>query len=224
MRVCRVSVLCALCCAGLISAMRAGEIVDRIVANVNGHILLQSDWDEEVAFEALVNGRLRDSFTPTERKAALDRLIDQELLREQVRPSENAAAAVVSSRVAEIRKLYPDAATDSAWHAILQRCGLTEAVLEKRLAADIQLMRLVEAHLRPSVQVDSHAVESYYRERLLPELQKSGQKQSPLNDVYANIKNLLTEQKINQLLDTWLVSLRAESKIQFADAAGAQAR
>jgi len=28
-----------------------GQIVDRVVSNVNGHVLLQSDWEEEVAFE-----------------------------------------------------------------------------------------------------------------------------------------------------------------------------
>lgn len=38
------------------SAARA-EIVDRIVATVNGHIILQSDWDEALCYEALLNGR-----------------------------------------------------------------------------------------------------------------------------------------------------------------------
>jgi len=33
----------------------AGPVVDRVVANVNGHVVLQSDWEEEVAFEALAN-------------------------------------------------------------------------------------------------------------------------------------------------------------------------
>jgi hypothetical protein len=53
-----------------------------------------------------------DSFTSAERHAALDRLIDQELLREQVRPSQPAPAEQVASRVAEVRKLHPDCATD----------------------------------------------------------------------------------------------------------------
>ncbi|MGA7080112.1 MAG: hypothetical protein WBY61_15450, partial [Terriglobales bacterium] len=61
----------------------AGPIVDRVVTNVNGHVVLQSDWEQEIAFEALTNGRDPDSFTSAEREAALNRLIDQELLREQ---------------------------------------------------------------------------------------------------------------------------------------------
>ena len=70
----------------------AGQIVDRVVTNVNGHVVLQSDWEQEIAFEAFSQGRDPDSFTTDERKAALDRLIDQELLREQVRPSQPAPA------------------------------------------------------------------------------------------------------------------------------------
>jgi hypothetical protein len=69
-----------------------------VVTNVNGHVVLQSDWEQEVAFEAFSQGRDPDSFTADERKAALDRLIDQELLREQVRPSQPAPAEQVAAR------------------------------------------------------------------------------------------------------------------------------
>jgi len=203
-------------CVVLAVPVRAGEVVDRIVANVNGHILLQSDWEEELAFEAFANARPLDALTPAERKAALDRLIDQELLREQVRPSQSAPAELVAARVAEIRKTLL-LTSDEGWRAALQRYGLTQPVLEKRLGNDIQLMRLVEARLRPSIQVDTRAVESYYRERLLPELQRAGSKAVSLPEVFGHIRDLLTEQKVNQLLDSWLVSLRSESRIQTSE-------
>jgi hypothetical protein len=203
--------------------VRAGEIVDRIVANVNGHIFLESDWEDEIAFEALLNARPADSFTTAERKAALDRLIDQELLREQVHPSQTAPPEMIESRVAEVRKMYPEAATDAGWLATLERYGLTPAIIEQRLGRDIQLMRLVEARLRPAIQIDNRAVESYYRERLLPELQRAGSKEVPLPEVFSRIKDLLAEQKLNQLITSWLASLRSESHIQ-APAAGEQNR
>ena len=224
----------------------AGEVIDRIVANVNGHILLQSDWEEELSFEAFANARPLDALTPAERKAALDRLIDQELLREQVRPSESAPGELYATRAAhdagilytlstnasssieevaaEIRKALLLTSAEE-WRAALQRYGLTQPAIEKRLGNDIQLMRLVEARLRPSIQVDSRAVESYYRERLLPELQRAGNKTVSLPEVFGHIRDLLTEQKVNQLLDSWLVSLRSESRIQTSEStAGEQAR
>jgi len=198
----------------LAASSAAGPIVDRVVANVNGHVVLQSDWEEEVAFEALANGRAPDSFTAEERTAALDRLIDQELLREQVRPSQPASAEQVAGRVAEIRKLQPDSSTDEGWRATLKRYGLTQSTLEKRLSDEIQLMMLVEERLRPSIQIDQKAVETYYHDQLLPELKRGGDKAKPLTEVYGRIRTLLAEQKMNELLTGWLASLRSGSHIR----------
>lgn len=213
------SILCTLVCVALATSARAGEIVDRIVANVNGHILLQSDWEEELAFEAFVDGRTPDSYTAGERKAALDRLIDQELLREQVKPSEGAPDELVKAKLAEIRKLHPDAVTDAGWQEALKRYRLTQSVVEKRLGVDLQIMRLVEDRLRPSIQIDTHAVESYYHDQLLPELQKVGSKEVALPEVFGKIKDLLAEQRLTQLVSTWLVSLRSEGHIQTRETA-----
>jgi hypothetical protein len=203
----------------------AGQIVDRVVTNVNGHVVLQSDWEQEVAFEAFSNGRDPGSFTSAERSAALDRLIDQELLREQVRPSQPAPAEQVSARVAEVRKLHPDCSTDAGWHATLQRYGLTQSALEKHLSDQIQLMKLVEDRLRPSIQIDEQAVEAYYHDRLLPEMKKAGTGAAPLTEVFGRIKTLLAEQKMNELLSGWLASLRSGSHIHSPEpSAGEQNR
>ncbi len=200
--------------AALTASAGAGQILDRMVANVNGHIVLQSDWEEELAFEAFVNARTSDSFTVEERKAALDRLIDQELLREQVRPSETAPAAEIAARVSEVRKLHPEGATDEGWQSALQRCGLTQADLEKRLGESIQLMRMVEARLRPSIQIDQKAVESYYNEHLIPDLKKAGSREVTLPEVAGHIRDLLAEQRLNQLLHGWLATLHSVSRIE----------
>lgn len=202
---------------GLILALAAsafaGQIVDRVVTSVNGHVILQSDWEQEVCFEAFSAGRDPDSFTDPERHAALDRLIDQELLREQVRPSQPAPPEQVASRVAEVRKLYPQGVTDQGWHATLQRYGLTESALEKRLSDEIQLMKLVEDRLRPAIQIDPHAVENYYHDQLLPSMKQAGSRATPLTEVFGRIKNLLAEKKMNELLSGWLANLRAASHI-----------
>jgi len=203
---------CALIMA-LALSLHAGQIVDRVVSNVNGHVVLQSDWEQEVAFEAIANGRDPDSFTSDERKAALDRLIDQELLREQVRPSQPANSEQVAASLAEVRKLHPDCATDESWRAKLQRYGLTQASLEKHLSEQIQIMKLVEDRLRPSIQIDQHAVETYYNDQLLPALKKAGSRATPLPEVFSRIKDLLAEQKMNELLSDWLASLRSGSHI-----------
>jgi len=190
-----------------------GQIVDRVVANVNGHVVLQSDLEQEIAFEAFSIGRNPDVFTADERKTALDRLIDRELLREQVRPSQ----PLPPIRLRPGRRgsqALSDAATDEGWHAVLQRFGLTELALEKRMSNEIQLMKLVEDRLRPSIQIDQQAVETYYHDELVPEMNKAGGPAKPLTEVSARIKDLLAEKKMNELLSGWLASLR--SGIRFA--------
>jgi len=209
--------MCLAVCMALTASSMGSQIVDRVVTNVNGHVVLQSDWEQEVAFEALSNGRDPESFTSEERNAALDRLVDQELLREQVRPSLPAPPDQIAARVAEVRnevrKVYPDCATEAGWHGTLQRYGLTQSALEKRLGDEIQVMKLVEDRLRPAIQIDQRAVETYYHDQLLPELKRAGGSTTPLNEVFGRIKNLLTEKKMNELLSGWLASLRSESHI-----------
>jgi hypothetical protein len=197
----------------LAASAEASQVVDRVVAKVNGHAILQSDWEQEVAFEAVSNVRDPASFTATERSAVLDRLIDRELLREQVRPSQPAPADEVAAWVAEVRKLQPDCATDQGWRAKLQRYGLTQSALEKHRGDQIQLMKLVEDRLRPSIQIDQHAVETYYNDQLLPEMKRAGSRATPLAEVFGRIKDLLAEKKMNELLSGWLASLRSGSHI-----------
>jgi peptidyl-prolyl cis-trans isomerase SurA len=201
--------------------VQAGDILDRIVATVNGHIILQSDWDDAVRCEAFMAGRPLDQITPKDRKAALDRLIDQELLREQMPASDfqQATDQEVGKRIEEIRKLYPAAHTDQAWQTILLRYGLTATELRDRVALQLNLMRLVDARLRPAVNIDAKSIESYYNQQLLPQLRHAGGKEVALADVSPKIRELLTQQKVNQLLISWLQNLRAGSQIQNLSAA-----
>ena len=192
------------------------EVIDRIVATVNGQIILLSDWEDSMRFEAFSSGRPLDRFTAEERKAVLDRLIDRELLREQLHAADiqHATAEEVAQRVAEIRKQYAEAETELGWRAILDRYRLNEDGLKRRVATELDLMRLVDARLRPTVTVDSKSIESYYNQELLPQLRQSGAQNVPLAEVTSKIKELLTQKKISQLLITWLQSLRAGSQIR----------
>src|SRR5437764_1463206 len=87
----------------------ASDVIERIVATVNGHIILQSDWDDEVSFESLMDARDPGRTTDQQRKAALDHLIDQELLRQQMQSSDfhHASDQELTTRIAEIRNQYP---------------------------------------------------------------------------------------------------------------------
>jgi hypothetical protein len=201
---------------------RAGDVIDRIVATVNGHIILQSDWDEALSYESLLNGRPLNQFTDDDRRAVLDRLIDQELLGEQMKSAffQHASESEALARLAEARKQYPEAATAEGWQAVLARFELSEKSLLEHVRQQIDLMRLVDAHLRPAVQIDSKTIEAYYRERFVPQLKPTAAGETPPAEVAAKIRELLTEEKVNELMVSWLQSLRSESKVSIPGAAG----
>jgi SurA N-terminal domain len=194
----------------------AGDILDRIVATVDNHIILESDWADALRYEAFVSGRALDQLRAEDRKAALDHLIDQELLREQMRASgfPHASSEEVDKSILEVRKQHPGAESEAGWQAALQRYGLTEKEVKKRMALQVDLMGLVDARLRPNIVIDSKSIESYYNQELLPQLRQAGAKQVPLAEVTPKIKELLTQQRMNQMLVAWLEDLRSGSRIR----------
>jgi hypothetical protein len=125
--------------------------------------------------------------------------------------------------VQEIRKQYAGAETETGWQTALARYGLTENELKQRVALQVDLLGLVDARLRPNIVIDSKSIESYYNQELLPKLRQSGAEQVPLAEVTPKIKELLTQQKMNQMLVAWLQDLRAGSEIS-TEAGGDQRR
>jgi peptidyl-prolyl cis-trans isomerase SurA len=212
----------ALAFAVLLSALSfapppaSAEVIDRIIATVNGRVILQSDWDEALCYEALLTNRTPAQFTDDDRRAVLDRLIDQELLREQMKSADfpHATDAEAAARVAEARKQSPQAASSEAWQVLLANYHLTEKDLLAHVREQVDVMRLVDARLRPAVEIDSKSIEAYYRDQFVPKLKRSGASEVPLAEVSAKIREVLTEQKVSELLVSWLQNLRSEGQVR----------
>jgi parvulin-like peptidyl-prolyl isomerase len=197
------------------STHSAAEVIDRIVATVNGRVILQSDLDESLCYEALLTNRSLTSFTDDDRRVVLDRLIDQELLREQMKSADfrHATDAEVNARIAEARKQYPQGATDDGWRSLLARYHISEKDIFVHVQQEIDVMRLVDARLRPAVQIDAKSIEAYYRDQFVPKLKQAGASEVPLAEVSAKIRELLTQEKVSEMLVSWLQTLRSEGQV-----------
>jgi hypothetical protein len=194
----------------------AGEVIDGVVASVNRQPILRSDWDEAVAFEAFMQQTPLDQVSSTDRVLALQHLIDRQLLKAQMgdasymRPSEEK----LQQDVAKLRAQVPNGNDDATWQRLLASYGLTEDILKEHLQSEVQVMNFVEVRLRPNVHIEPEDIESYYKNRLLPDLQQNGAKSIPLEEVDSRIRELLTEQHIDELLDAWLHNLRQQADIR----------
>jgi peptidyl-prolyl cis-trans isomerase SurA len=197
------------------------QIVDRMVVVVNNRVITQSDWDEQERFEALVEGRSPKNAEPS--PAALERLIDRELISEHIRnvSFQHATAEQIAKQIAEIRKQIPaqQSQTEEDWKRTLAEYSLTQEDLEDIIAKQLDVLRFVEVRFRPSVQVSPEEVDAYYRETFLPELKKSanGGPQPSLDQVKDKIRELLVEQRVNDILNTWVQGLRNQANIQRLD-------
>ena len=207
------AVTLALAGSGLCSR---AEVIDRIVATVNRRAILESEWGEAVGFECLVNGRPLKDVTPDDRRQTLERLIDQELIAEQMRASSFVPATPeeIAGRVRELRQTVPAWKTDDGWRVALAGYGLTEEDVEERLAVQVNLSRYLDLRFRREIHIDARAIQNYYREQLLPQLRRAGAPEPPLEQVSAMIEQVLAERRLNELQDQWVRALRLQGDIQ----------
>ncbi|MBI4465134.1 MAG: SurA N-terminal domain-containing protein [Acidobacteria bacterium] len=211
---------CLLLTVFFLSPLRA-EIVDRILAVVGDQVVTWSDVMEEANYQAFLNGRQPPDSAELDRKEnrqpILSRLIDQTLLAQAQKafsfaPSENGEA---KKRLEELRKQFTD---EQTYRSALVRCHLTEAELVSLLERETTLMAFVDYRLHPQVQLTVEEIEQYYRETLLPELRRRGQQDvPPLSEVRDQIEQILTQEKINDLLDQWLQDLRRRTPVKILD-------
>lgn len=208
-------------CVLLLAAapLRAGEIIDRIVATVDNDVVLESDLDLALRFQALVNSTAPGDPGAGKREQELQRLIDQSLLREQMLRAGFTPpnGKDVAKAVAGLRAGIPGAATEEGWRTALAAAGLSEQDVEERVREQIEITRFVDLRFRPGIRVDTSEVRHYYEETLVPELRAKGAAPPPLSQVADKIQGLLVEKSISDQLDAWLKSLRAESRIRIVD-------
>lgn len=199
----------------LLAVVSRAEVIDRIAAVVNGEPILQSDWEIALRCEAFLAQRPLD-LSPQAARPVLDRLIDQELLQQQIRSFhlQPISQNEVRSRLQQVRQQIPGAASDAGWQAALQHYGINEAELSQRAAEQLAITRFVDLRLRPTVRLDRASIETYYRDKLLPELKKKGAGEVPLAQVTRQIEEILSQERMDTMLNEWLRELRQQSEIK----------
>ena len=194
----------------------AGELVDRIVARVNHRVILESEVEDSLRYQALVAGRDPARFTPEERKQAIDRLVDQALVEEQIDRTTFVRASQhdIDQQIADMRQHLLGASDDQGWRALLARYGLTQHDVADLAAEQADIFRFVDARFRPNIHIDKRSIETYYNEQFIPQLRKSGARDVPLEQVSSKIEEILVQQRINELMGLWLRNLRLQEEVQ----------
>lgn len=199
--------------------------LDRVVAVVNRQTILESDVEDEKQLAVLDpsnNGQEKISA-----QQALDQLISRTLIQQQIRQDDVQAAEPkpdeVAARVQAIRTQLPvcvhaDCKSDQGWKGFLARHDLTPERVDAYVRNRIKILSFIEIRFRQGIRIAPEEIASYYREKLLPQY-AAGEKAPPLDQISSRIEEILLEQKVNVLFDSWLTNLRKQGQIEVLDPA-----
>ena len=191
----------------------AGERLDGIAATVNGHAIMQSEVQEELAYECLMGQQACGSAGAPQRQAALDHLINQQLIGQQMQEKHFPRQATSSLSLRDVRaQLISANPREIAWREVLERYGLTEDIIAQRLAFEADILRFTDSRFRPAVRISSEAIQRYYREQFVPRLKTAAPPDLPA--VEAQIREVLIQQAITEQVNAWLEVLRQHSRIE----------
>ena len=191
------------------------QVVDRMVAVVNKHVILESELDQAVRVECLLLGKPMKTITAQDRADVLDRLIDRSLLDQQIMNSSmfDPTAEELAEKIKEVRSEV-SAATDERWKAVLASYGLTSRDMEDQLTSEFRILRFVDLRFRGLVHIQKEDIANYYQGTLLPEVRKRNAPEPKLADVSDKIEQILVEQNIDSQLNEWLKTLRTQAHIE----------
>ena len=192
------------------------QLLDRMVAVVNKHVILESELDQAVRVEYLMQGKRLDKVSSADSVAVLDRLVDRALLEQQILHPEMLAPTPeeLADQVKEVRQQVPGAATDAGWKSLLATYDLTQQDIEEHLVSEVRELRFVDLRFRGLVRVDKKDISNYYQQKFLPQLRSQGAAEPPLAQVSGQIEKILAEQGIDDMLNRWLETLRAQAHIE----------
>jgi len=196
------------CVAGAIGrSVSAQVVVDRVVARVEGDILLLSEVRELGQFQQLADGQSE----PQAKR--LDELIDQWIIEHE------AQAALFSQPTdadvnAEMQHLQTEFGGADALEKRMKEIDFSPDALKRQVRREVYFARYLEYKFRPMAQVDAAAEQKYYDTEFTEQMKARGQQAPPFDQVRTKIHELLVQQEISSLADDWLAESRKRLKIE----------
>jgi hypothetical protein len=193
-----------------------GEVVDRMVAVVNGsELITYSDllWQLALQPDAPLDSPRREDL-----RRVLDLLIDQRLVVDEAEklPHVHATDKEIDDALTELIKRFPSL---EEFHRRLDRVGLTAEQLREIIHERLDMEKYLDFRFRSFTVVTPQEVEAYYRDVYVPRRrrQSPGQIVPELKTVYNEIQAELIETKIESDTDDFLEEARNAAQITILD-------
>ncbi len=189
-----------------------GVLIDRVAIVVGQSIIKDSDIDREVRVTEFLNDAPLH-IDSAERKQAAAKLIDQVFLRNEIRAGSYPYATEQKSQ-AQLNAIVSERFhTLAAFRLALSRYGLDEQTVLAQFRWQLTVLGFIDERFKPAVVVPDSEVDNYYRIHFTS-LRKRDPKGSA-DDLRSQSRDILTEDKVNQIFFAWLDEHRKNSKISY---------
>ena len=187
--------------------------IDRIAVIVGKHAILTSDIHRDIRLTAFLN-RAQIDLSVQARRQSAERLIDQELIRQEIitgdyrRPTNSDAEALE-------KQLVQDrfAGSDAQFRQALARYSLTEDQLRAQLLWQLTVLRFINQRFRAGVLVSDDEAQQYYQQHQA-ELKKENPRATQ-DALLSRSRDLLEGERINQNFMDWLDGTRKSVHIEY---------
>jgi hypothetical protein len=210
------TMLFAACLLMSASNQLAAEIIDRIAISVGNQVITEQQIDDEIRLTAFLNHEKVD-FSQEQRKKAAGRLIEQALVKRDMEFSRYPLPGPTEAE-ASLKDVKAGFISEEEYERALREYAISEDSLMRRLLWQVTLLRFVDYRFRPGIQISDADIQAYYDQETV-RWKQQGDQVPALEDVRGKIEETLTEQRINESLDQWLIQTHQQVTIRYLDEA-----
>lgn len=195
------------------SAPQEATQIDGIAAHIGNDVLTDSEVRELEDYQKLVEGQAQD------RAKVVAELVNQWVVETNALASKfpHPTAADVSLEFQTLLKQFP---SREQFQARLAQIGLTQDQVRQVIERQLYYVRFLDYKFHAATQVTAAQIQSYYQQDLVPQLQKRSLTIPPMSQVEAQIRQLLTQEEINEKAAQWLEEAKARLRIVIQPSGG----
>jgi hypothetical protein len=198
----------------LAGAASGGVIVDRMAVIVGKHVIKASDIERDVRLTEFLN-REQLKIDSDEKHRSAERLIDQEIIRQELlssgfrRPADTNAAALEAQLCQE-----RFGGSQPRLREALGRYGLIEDQLRDQFVWQLTVLNFIEQRFRAGTLVTDEDLRSYYDQHLA-ELRRQYPQDNSFKALEPKLRASLEGERVNQNFTQWLEQARKQYHIEY---------
>ena len=188
-------------------AIAAQQVIDRVVARVEGDVILLSEVRALGKYQQLVDGKSESD------AQILDRLIDQWIVRSEAdtarfpHPTEDE----VTRGMERVQSAF---ASPEEYIERRKQCGLGDADVRNMVSAQLYLTDYLDSRFRSSVHVDQKQIVDFYQTAVVARAKARNQEPPSLEASREYIQQALVQRDINEQSERWLTESRARLRVE----------